>query len=48
MIGKLQGTIDYQGDDYIILMVGGVGYKVFTSELITDYRLPITKVKLWQ
>jgi Holliday junction DNA helicase RuvA len=32
MIGKLQGTIDYIGDGYIILMVNGVGYKVFTPE----------------
>ncbi|MDR1207609.1 MAG: Holliday junction branch migration protein RuvA [Rickettsiales bacterium] len=29
MIGKLQGIIDYIGDGYIILMVGGVGYHVF-------------------
>lgn len=32
MIGKLQGTIDYIGDDFIILMAGPVGYKVFTPE----------------
>jgi len=32
MIGKLQGQIDYVGDGYVILMVNGVGYKVFTSE----------------
>ncbi|MDR1361475.1 MAG: Holliday junction branch migration protein RuvA [Rickettsiales bacterium] len=29
MIGKLQGFLDYTGEDYIILMCGGVGYKVF-------------------
>jgi Holliday junction DNA helicase RuvA len=29
MIGKLQGLVDYQAEDFIILMAGGVGYKVF-------------------
>ncbi len=33
MIGKLQGIIDYIGDDFVILMVNGVGYKVFTGDL---------------
>ena len=33
MIGKLQGVIDYIGSDYVILMVGGVGYKVYTPEI---------------
>ncbi len=32
MIGKLQGTIDYIGDGFVILMAGPVGYKVFTPE----------------
>lgn len=31
MIGKLQGIVDHIGDDYVIIMTGGVGYKVFTS-----------------
>ena len=35
MIGKLQGVIDYIGDDFVILMVGGVGYKVYTPEILT-------------
>ena len=35
MIGKLQGVIDYIGDDFIILMTGGVGYKVYTPEILT-------------
>lgn len=29
MIGKLQGIVDFIGDNYIILMAGGVGYRVF-------------------
>ena len=33
MIGKLQGVIDYIGDDYVILMVDDVGYKVYTPEI---------------
>ena len=32
MIGKLQGIVDYIGDGFIILMVSGVGYKVYTPE----------------
>lgn len=43
MIGKLQGVIDYIGSDYIILMVGGVGYKVQTPEI---FALNAT-VSLW-
>jgi Holliday junction DNA helicase RuvA len=35
MIGKLQGVIDYIGNDYVILMTGGVGYKVYTPEIFT-------------
>jgi len=35
MIGKLQGVIDYIGSDFVILMVGGVGYKVYTPEILT-------------
>lgn len=31
MIGKLQGIVDYIGDDYVIIMAGGVGYKVYTA-----------------
>ena len=34
MIGKLQGVIDYIGSDFVILMVGGVGYKVYTPEIL--------------
>lgn len=35
MIGKLQGVIDYIGDGFVILMVGGVGYKVYTPEILS-------------
>jgi len=31
MIGKLTGTIDFRGDRFVILDVGGVGYKLFLS-----------------
>ena len=34
MIGKLQGVIDYIGPDYVILMTNGVGYKVYTPEIL--------------
>ncbi|MCM1294509.1 MAG: Holliday junction branch migration protein RuvA [Muribaculaceae bacterium] len=43
MIGKLQGTIDYCGDGYVILMAGPVGYKVFTPEILA----PKSTVALW-
>lgn len=43
MIGKLQGTIDYCGDGFIILMAGPVGYKVFTPEILA----PKSTVALW-
>ena len=43
MIGKLQGNVDYVGDGYIILMVSGVGYKVFTPEYLT----PKSTVAMW-
>lgn len=43
MIGKLQGIVDYIGDGYVILLVHGVGYKVFTSEYLTHK----STVELW-
>ena len=43
MIGKLQGVIDYIGDGYVILMVNGVGYKVYTPEILS----PKANVALW-
>ena len=43
MIGKLQGVIDYIGPDYVILMAGGVGYKVHTPEIFA-LKAPVT---LW-
>jgi Holliday junction DNA helicase RuvA len=43
MIGKLQGIVDYIGNDFIILMAGGVGYKVYTPENVTFG----TEIALW-
>lgn len=43
MIGKLQGTIDYCGDGFVIIMAGAVGYKVYTPEYLT----PKSTVALW-
>ncbi len=43
MIGKLQGIVDYIGNDFIILMAGPVGYKVYTPETLT----PGATVTLW-
>ena len=43
MIGKLQGIVDYIGNDFIILMGHGVGYKVYTPETLTFG----TEIALW-
>ena len=43
MIGKLQGIVDYIGDGFVILLVNGVGYKVFTPEYLTHK----STVELW-
>ena len=43
MIGKLQGIVDYIGDGFIILLVHGVGYKVFTAEYLTHK----STIELW-
>ena len=43
MIGKLQGIVDYIGNDHIILMTGGVGYMVYTPETLTLG----TNISLW-
>lgn len=43
MIGKLQGIVDYIGDGFVILLTGGVGYKVYTAEYLT-YK---STVELW-
>ena len=43
MIGKLQGVVEYIGDGFVIIMVNGIGYKVFTPEYIK----PNAEVSLW-
>jgi len=43
MIGKLQGIVDHIGDGYAIIMVSGVGYKVYCPEYLT----PKSTVALW-
>ncbi len=43
MIGKLQGIVDYIGDGYVILLTGGVGYKVYTAEYLPHK----STVELW-
>ena len=36
MIGRLKGLVDEFGDDYLIVDVGGVGYKVFATRRTLD------------
>ncbi|MDR0726999.1 MAG: Holliday junction branch migration protein RuvA [Rickettsiales bacterium] len=35
MIGKMQGIVDHIGTDYVIIMAGSVGYKVFCPEYLS-------------
>jgi Holliday junction DNA helicase RuvA len=47
MIGKLQGIVDHIGDDYIILMVNDVGYKVFVPD-VSGIRHQVSGIRtLW-
>jgi len=46
MIGKLQGIIDFIGDDFMLLMVGGVGYKVFVPASVQSATLG-DRMSLW-
>lgn len=48
MIGQLTGQITYQEDRFVILNVGGVGYKVFVSSETLN-KLPVTAqtVTIW-
>ena len=43
MIGKLQGVVDHIGEGFVIIMVNGVGYKVFCPEYLTAK----STVSLW-
>jgi Holliday junction DNA helicase RuvA len=43
MIGKLQGIVEHTGNDFVIIMVGNVGYKVFCPEYLT----PKSTASLW-
>lgn len=43
MIGKLQGLVDFCGEGFVIIMTGGVGYKVYCPEHLTVG----DNVKLW-
>lgn len=43
MIGKLQGVVDFIGDGFVIIMVSGVGYKVYCPEYLASK----STVSLW-
>lgn len=48
MISFLQGKIEFAGDKYVVLNVGGVGYKVFvSSETLRKIPQKSGQVKLW-
>ncbi|MCL2748880.1 MAG: Holliday junction branch migration protein RuvA [Alphaproteobacteria bacterium] len=47
MIGKLQGIIDYIGEGFVIVMTGGVGYRVFVPTSVLVGLKMDDKVSLW-
>ena len=48
MIGYLEGKIEFKGERYLILNVGGVGYKVFASpETLKKIPEKGANVKVW-
>lgn len=48
MIGKLTGFIDVVGEDFIILDVNGVGYKIFcSSKVLSKIQNSDKKISLW-
>ena len=34
MIGRLRGKVEAQGEDWVIVDVGGVGYEIFCSSRV--------------
>jgi Holliday junction DNA helicase RuvA len=47
MIGKLEGTISHKDGRFLIVNVGGVGYKVFVGLDTLQSAVPEEKISLW-
>lgn len=47
MIAQLEGNITFKGGNFIIIDVGGVGYKVFTTLDMLHVVKKNTSVKIW-
>lgn len=47
MISKLKGTVEYKDAKFIVLQVGGVGYKVFLSSDLIESLRESENVSLW-
>ena len=47
MIGHLEGKILFKGEKYIVLDVGGVGYKIFASMVTARELKPGNSAKMW-
>ncbi len=47
MISKLKGVIEHKGEKYVILMVGGVGYKIFLASEHLEKIRESANVSLW-
>lgn len=47
MIGKLLGTVDTIGADWIIVMVGGIGFRVYVPDPVRSRLVPEAPVTLY-
>ena len=47
MIGHLEGKVIFRGERYVILDVGGVGYKIFVAAGTRKNLEPEKGAKLW-
>jgi holliday junction DNA helicase RuvA len=48
MIGLIEGRVAESGDDFLIVLTGGVGYKVFVSkDTLEEFRFSENPVRFW-
>ena len=46
MIRKLTGKLDSVGVGFVVLEIGGIGYKVFTSEVTMGHKRDKDQIKI--
>lgn len=47
MISKLKGVVEHKDDKFIILQVGGVGYKIFLASDLLEKTRESANISLW-